>query len=211
MRGENKNLWRRLSETFVWLDSKYGHPPYHNRLMKEVFSSVLNKKDRIIDIGCGAGGLSIKLAQIVTGGEVVGIDVLEGYIRKLNRFIERDKPAPKNLTFRLGSAENIPYPDSYFDHAIVSESFGFWDRPEKGLAEVNRVLKLSGEFYVINSYKGAPAWVRIGVKSFNLFSASKEELHTSQEYREFFERAGFTVVAQKEIMGASLMTVGTKG
>ena len=212
MRGENKSLWRRLSETFVWLDSKYGHPPYHNRLMKEVFCPVLDKKDRIIDIGCGAGGLSIKLAQIVTEGKVVGIDVSEGYINKLNRFKERGKSGGyENLVFMFGSAEDIPCSNNYFDHAVVSESFGFWGKPEKGLAEVNRVLKPGGDLYVINSYKGAPAWVRIGVKSFNLFSASKEELYTSQEYRAFFERAGFTVVAQKEIMGASLMTVGTKG
>jgi len=177
--------------------------------VKEVFSSVLNKKDKIIDIGCGAGGLSRKLAQVVTEGEVVGIDISEGYIKKLNRAKERDKSGDyKNLVFVLASVEEIPYPDNYFDHAVCSESFGFWSEPEKGLAEIKRVLKLGGKLYVVNSYKEAPIGVRISVKVFGLLSASKENLYSSQGYRVFFQRGGFTEVYQREIMG-TLLTVGT--
>ncbi len=134
--GREKGLYQKLTEEFIWLDSKYSHPPYHKRLIKEVFSPALDKKDRIIDIGCGAGGLSRKLAQIVTEGEVVGLDISEGYIKKSNRSKERDKSGEyKNLVFTHASAEDIPYPDNYFDHAVVSESFSFWSDREKGLAE----------------------------------------------------------------------------
>lgn len=206
-----KSLYQKLTEEYIWLDSKYGHPPYHNRLMKEVLSPELDKKDRIIDIGCGAGGLSRKLAQIVTEGEVVGLDISEGYIKKLNYSKERDRSGDyKNLAFALASAEDIPYPDNYFDHAVVSESFGFWHEPEKGLKEIRRVMKPGGKLYIVNSYKEAQAWVRIGVKFFNLFMAYKEKLYSSQELREFFERAGFTVVDQKRVMGSSLVTIGAK-
>ena len=208
---KNKSLHQKLSEEFVWLDSKYSHPPYHNRLIEEVFFSVLDKKDRIIDIGCGVGGLSRKLARIVTEGEVVGIDISEGYIGKLNRSKERDKSGEyKNLVFSLGSAEDIPYPNSYFDHAVCSESFGFWSEPEKGLKEIRRVLQPGGKLYVINSYKGAQAWVRVSVKVFSLFSAYKDKPYSSQEFREFFQRAGFSVVDQRRIMTTSLLTIGTK-
>lgn len=110
VRSKNKSLWQKLTEEFIWLDSKYTHPPYHNRLIKEIFSPALDKKDRIIDIGCGAGGLSRKLAQVVTEGEVVGTDISEEYIKKLNRSKERDKSGDyKNLVFVLGSAEDIPF------------------------------------------------------------------------------------------------------
>ena len=211
MRSKNKSLYQKWTARYIWLDSKYTHPPYHNRLMKEIFSPVLNKKDRIIDIGCGAGGLSRKLAQIVTEGEVVGLDISEWYIKKLNQSKERDKSGDyENLVFVLGSAEGIPYPDDYFDYAVCSESFGFWSEPEKGLKEIKRALKHGGKLYIINSYQGAQAWVRITVKVFSLFFAYKETLYSSQEYREFFERAGFTAVEQKEVMGTSLVTIGTK-
>jgi len=46
-----KGLRQRLIEGLIWLDSKYGHPPWHNQLIKEVFSSTLGKKDKVIDIG----------------------------------------------------------------------------------------------------------------------------------------------------------------
>ena len=211
MRSKNKSLFQKLTEDFIWLDSKYTHPPYHTKLIKEIFSFVLNKKNRIVDIGCGAGGLSRKLAQMVTEGAVVGIDISEGYIKKLNGAKERDKSGKyKNLVFTLGSAEDIPYPDSYFNHAVCSESFGFWAEPEKGLTEVKRVLKPDGKLYIVNSYKGARVWVRISVKFFSLFSAYKEKLYSSQEYLGFFQRAGFAVVDQKKIMGTSLVTIGTK-
>ncbi len=205
-----KGLYKALFHEFMWLDSKYTHPPYHNRLMKEIFHPALDKKDRIIDIGCGAGGLSRKLAQIVTEGEVVGLDIAEGYIKTLNRSIERDKSGDyKNLVFVLASAEDIPYPNNYFDHVVVSESFGFWSEPKRGLAEINRILKTGGKLYVVNSHKEAQLWVRIPEKFFNLFSPYKENLYSSQEFREFFERAGFAVVDQKEVTGASLVTIGS--
>jgi len=206
-----KGLHKALFHEFIWLDSRYSHPPYHKRLVKEIFLPTLDRKHKIIEIGCGAGGLSRRLAQIVTEGEVVGLDISEGYIKKLNRSKGRDKSGDyKNLVFTLGSAEDIPYPDDYFDHAVCSESFGFWSEPEKGLAEVERVLKPGGKLHIVNSYKGARVWVGISVKVFSLFSAYKEKLYSPQEFREFFQRAGFTVVDQKEIMGTSLVTVGTK-
>jgi ubiquinone/menaquinone biosynthesis C-methylase UbiE len=210
MSGE-ESLFQKLTEEFIWLDSKYTHPPYHKRLIKEIFSPALDKKDRIIDIGCGAGGLSRKLAQIVTEGAVVGIDISKEYVRKLNQSKERDKPGNYgNLVFTLGSAEDIPYPNNYFDHAICSESFGFWSEPEKGLAEIKRVLKPGGKLYIVNSHKDARSRVSAaGVRIFNLFSACKEHIYSSQEYRDFFQRAGFTEVCQKGIMGM-LLTVGTK-
>jgi ubiquinone/menaquinone biosynthesis C-methylase UbiE len=140
---------------------------------------------------------------------VVGTDISEEYIKKLNRSKERDKSGDyKNLVFVLASAEDIPYPDNYFDHTVCSESFGFWSEPEKGLKEIKRVLKPAGRLYVINSYKGTPLWARILEKFFNLFSTCKENIYSSHEYREFSQRAGFTEVYQRKIMG-TLLTVGT--
>ena len=209
MTGKNKSLWQKLTEEFVWFDSKYSHPPYHNRLIKEVFFSVLDKKDRIIDIGCGAGGLSRKLAQIVSEGEVVGLDISEGYIKKLKKCKEGDKSGEyDNIVFMLASAEDIPRPDNYFDHAVCSESFGFWSEPEKGLKEIRRVLKPGGKLLIVNSYKEAPISVKILVKVFSLFLAYKDKPYSSQEFRELFQRAGFSVVDQKKIMGTSLLTTG---
>ena len=142
-------------------------------------------------------------------GEVVGLDISEGYINKLRKFVERDGATARNLVFRLGNAGNILYPDNYFNYAVSSASFSFWSEPGKGLAEIRRVLKPGGKLYIADVYKEGPIGFTISVKIVSLFLPFKENFYSSQEFREFFQRAGFTEVYQKEIMGM-LLTVGTK-
>ncbi|HEV2964493.1 MAG TPA: methyltransferase domain-containing protein, partial [Candidatus Angelobacter sp.] len=38
--------------------------------------------DRVLDLGCGTGWASRRLAQIVTSGEVVGLDVADEMLRR---------------------------------------------------------------------------------------------------------------------------------
>jgi len=140
---------------------------------------------------------------------VIGIEVSEEYIERLRHSVEGDESVPKNLVFRLGRAEKIPYPDDYFDHAVCSISFSFWSKPERGLAEVRRVLKPGGRLYIIDVYKEGPLGPKSGARIFNLFSAYKANIYSSQEFRGFLQRAGFAVVYQGEVMG-TLVTVGIK-
>jgi SAM-dependent methyltransferase len=209
MRDRRKSLCQRLTEELIWLDSRYGHPPWHKLLVKRVFSSILDKEDRVIEIGCGAGGLSRRLAEIVTEGEVVGIDVSEEYMKRLRRSMETDDAAPPNLSFRLGSAEDIPCPDDYFDLAVCTGAFSFWSEPERGLVEVRRVLKPGGKLYIVDVYEEGAIWVTGGARAFDLWSPHKMNVYSSEEFRQFLRNAGFTVVYQKDV-GGTLVTVGTK-
>jgi ubiquinone/menaquinone biosynthesis C-methylase UbiE len=209
-RANRKSLRQRLTEELIWLDSKYTHPPWHNLLVKEIFSHALDKKDKIIEIGCGAGGLCRKLARIVTEGGVVGTDISEGYIERLRWSMERDDSAPKNLVFRHGSAENIPYPDSTFDHAVSAGSFSFWSQPERGLAEVGRVLKPGGKLHIADVCAEEPIWLTGGVRLFNLCSPYKMNIYSSEKFREFLREAGFTGVQQRRGLMGTLVTTGTR-
>lgn len=166
---------------------------------------------KVIDIGCGAGWLTRNLAKKVPEGEVVGIDSSEDYIKKLNQSLEKDKSGEyKNLVFRLANAENIPSPDSYFNYAVSFVSLSFWDEPEKVLKEISRVLKLDGKLCIADMYKEGSFWTTGLGKIFSRFSPYKTNIYSSQEFREFFQIAGFTEVYQKEIMGM-LVTMGTNG
>src|SRR5438270_5323612 len=42
----------------------------------------LKPADRVLDLGCGTGWASRRLAQIVTAGEVVGVDVADEMLRR---------------------------------------------------------------------------------------------------------------------------------
>lgn len=209
MKGKNKSLLQKLTEEIIWLDSKHVHPLFYKRFIKEIPFPEFDKKDKVIDIGCGAGWLTRNLAKRVSEGEVVGIDSSEDYIKKLNQSLEKDESGEyKNLVFRLANAENIPYPDSYFNYAVSSASLSFWSKPEKGLKEISRVLKLDGKLCIADVYKEGLFWTTGLVKIFSRFSPYKMNVYSSQEFREFFQRAGFTIMYQKEIMGM-LVTIGT--
>lgn len=98
---------------------------------KTNFSSI-----KILDIGCGSGANLVWLRDF---GEAYGIDISKVAIDCA------EKRKVGNLT--LGSAENLPYKDNYFDFAFSVQVF--CNIPESDLKawkEVYRVLKPGGYF-----------------------------------------------------------------
>lgn len=87
----------------------------------------------------GGGELSIKIAEC--GCEVSGIDVSESGIEHAKRLAEREGIT---CEFRVGSAEDLPYPDGCFDKIVCSSSLEHFGDDIKALNEMNRVLKPDG-------------------------------------------------------------------
>ncbi len=198
---------RKLADKVMWYDSYYNHSRWFKNVLKEI---PLKIDDKVIEVGCGSGWLSRKISKIVTKGEVVGTDISEYAIEKTKRVTEKDKSSDyKNLSFKVADVENISYPNNYFDCAISIYSFSFWSNPEKGLREIRRILKTNRKLCIFDVYDEMPIGYIIGTKFFNLFSPFKENLYSTEEYREFFEKAGFVDVHQKRVLGV-LLTVGTK-
>jgi ubiquinone/menaquinone biosynthesis C-methylase UbiE len=202
-----KGLLRRLFEKFLWLDSYYVHPVFSKWIIAEMD---LDKEDRVLDIGCGSGWLSREIARVVSGGEVVGLDVSEEFIRKTKQVKEKQRlKNHKGPIFKVADVVNIPYPDDYFNYAVSLASFSFWSDPEKGLQEIKRVLKPEGKLCIADVYKEGPLSFRVSIKINNALFAYQENIYSSQEYRDFFQRAGFRDVLQKQ-RGGVLLTTGTK-
>ena len=95
--------------------------------------------ERILDVACGGGVLSLKIAE--KGCEVHGVDILEDEIKGAKRLAEREKMA---CEFEVGSAEDLPYPDGYFDKVVCSSSLEHFKDDVKALKEMYRVLKPNG-------------------------------------------------------------------
>ncbi len=93
---------------------------------------------RIIDLACGPGTLSYRLAQDLSPeGEVVGIDLAPGMIE----LARRETPPGLPLRFELMDMEDLRFPDAYFDAAACGHGLQFVPDLQRALTEAKRVIK----------------------------------------------------------------------
>ena len=103
------------------------------------------ERDKVLDIGCGSGWFVARLAELVPGGQVIGIDVADAMIH-LARSTYRDAA---NVMFMSGAAEEIPWDECFFEKVVSIESAYYWPDPARGLAEAFRVLRPGGTVWIL--------------------------------------------------------------
>jgi len=104
------------------------------------------EKPYILDIGCGSGVPTIELAKL-SNGEIIGIDINQSLLDKLDRKIEEEGFSDRVKTVKC-SLFAIDFPDERFD--IVWAEGAIWIIGfEKGLKEWRRLLKPNG-FLVVH-------------------------------------------------------------
>ena len=106
--------------------------------------------DRILDLGCGTGWASRRLARMAGAGEVVGLDVADEMLHRA----EEASTEFNNIRYVWGSAENIPALDSLFTKVLSVESFYYYADQNKALRELKRVMAPEAQLFIlINLYK----------------------------------------------------------
>jgi ubiquinone/menaquinone biosynthesis C-methylase UbiE len=106
--------------------------------------------DCVLEVGCGTGTLTLAAKrQAGPSGQAFGIDIIPGMIELSQR---KAAEAHENVTFRLGSIDDIPFLANQFD--VVMCSFMIFHMSEtirrKGIAEIYRVLKPQGRFLALD-------------------------------------------------------------
>jgi ubiquinone/menaquinone biosynthesis C-methylase UbiE len=114
----------------------------------------LKPGQRVLDLGCGAGWASRLLAKAVSSadkpGQVIGLDVSDEMIRRARAASSNYE----NLLFVVGSAQQIPWEENFFDKVLSVESFYYYGDQEGALDELFRVMAPKGELFIlINLYK----------------------------------------------------------
>ncbi len=155
----------------------------------------LGRTDNVLDVGCGAGWLSRRLAKLVPEGRVIGMDISDEMVRRARGAgLDHD-----NLLFVVGEAAEIPWEANFFSHAISVESAYYWPDPAAGLKEIYRVLREGGAAWIlINYYRDNPhcqQWGPLLPVATHLLSAD--------EWSELFRAAGFGNVAHERIADPS--------
>lgn len=106
---------------------------------------------QVADIGCGAGTQSFLWVEL--GYQVFGIDISDQLI---NLARERSNEITGDVTFTVGSATDLPWPDCCMDVCLAPELLEHIADWRRCLDEFIRVLKPGGILYLSTTNKLCP-------------------------------------------------------
>jgi len=148
----------------------------HTGRYREYFQNI-NIQENIIllDIGCGGGKFVNYLSNKIKSGKVYGLDHSEEMV-KLSTKVNRSSIKKGDVEIVLGSVLDIPFEKEQMNMVTAFETIQFWPNLPEAVAEVCRVLKVGGQFIIMNQYpKAGTKWYdRVQIKSekeyFNLLN-----------------------------------------
>lgn len=135
-----------------WYETKLGD--FVDKVETELAFSMIKLRPgmKILDVGCGTGNFSIKLAEM--GCKVVGIDISDEMLD-----IARSKAKLRNLDIEFHKMDvyKLGFEDGSFDAAFSMAAFEFIDKPAAALCEMVRVVKDKGQV-LIGTISGDSKW-----------------------------------------------------
>lgn len=99
---------------------------------------------RILELGCGTGDMwknHINLLDYIS--EIILTDFSEGMLDSAKEILGENK----HISYKVVDIQDIPFEDKSFDMVIGNMMLYHVPEIDKGLAEVQRVLKKNGVFY----------------------------------------------------------------
>lgn len=103
----------------------------------------LNAASRVLEIGCGAGGCAVYLAQTV-GAKVIGIDVNASGIRNARELAQSAGLCSKTEFLCLDAAQKLPLEDNSVDAVFSNDAMCHIPNRLQTLCEWRRVLRPGG-------------------------------------------------------------------
>lgn len=156
----------------------------------------LKGKQRILDVACGNGFMDgtsyadMGYKYIDDGHDLYGVDVIE----------YPDFPG----TFNLGSAEELPYNDGFFDVVVCFSALTHFVNPGKVFSEAARVLKPKGFYYVTTSILHNEPYPWISMYPNHIFEYSVRSIAA------LYKEAGFGEVTAREGVKPTYLFRGVK-
>ena len=93
--------------------------------------------DRVLDVGCGPGALTVELVRRLGADAVAAVDPSAPFVAAAS---ERNP----GVDVRLASAEALPFPGGSFDVALAQLVVHFMTDPVAGIREMARVTRPGG-------------------------------------------------------------------
>jgi demethylmenaquinone methyltransferase/2-methoxy-6-polyprenyl-1,4-benzoquinol methylase len=106
-----------------------------------------SKPKHIIDIATGTADVALSLLKLKPE-TIIGVDISEGMLGIGRKKILK-KGAENTIQLERGDSENLRFVDNRFDAATVAFGVRNFENLEKGLLEINRILKPGGKLVIL--------------------------------------------------------------
>ena len=131
---------------FDWGNTSEDYAKYRDIYPQEFYEKILSlglctKGQRVLDLGTGTGVLPRNMYQC--GAHFTGADIAENQIAAAKRLSEG-----MDIDYIVSAAEDISYPDGYFDTVTAVQCFMYFDK-DKVLPVIHRILKDGGHFAIL--------------------------------------------------------------
>ena len=172
-----------------------------------VKQSVSHPGERLLDLGCGTGTLTMMMAENAPELQVVGVDVdpatLEKAQKKLSSYSDR-------VSLQQGLAQQLPFKSDSFEIVVSSLFFHHLTTEQKleTLKEAFRVLKPGGRLHIADWGKPSSFVQRvlfIVVQLLDGFETTQDSVENTLP--KLIKDSGFTHIANKQFFPTPLGTI----
>jgi ubiquinone/menaquinone biosynthesis C-methylase UbiE len=110
--------------------------------MRRAFLDLLDfpRNARVLEVGCGTGVLTRRLAELPAIGSVIGVDTAPLLLDKARELAS----GLTNVEFHEADARSLSFEDEMFDVVVFDSTLSHVPGPERAIAEAFRVLRPSG-------------------------------------------------------------------
>jgi len=102
---------------------------------------------RVLDVGCGPGRISVRLAKLNPRFQIEGIDLSMSMLALAERNAA-EEGVSANTHFSIGDAKRIPFPDDTFDLVVCHNFLHQLADPLVAVKEIKRVAKKDGAILI---------------------------------------------------------------
>jgi demethylmenaquinone methyltransferase/2-methoxy-6-polyprenyl-1,4-benzoquinol methylase len=146
--GQVNRMFDRIAGRYDALNSLMTAGLHHNWRRRAADEARLSPGDSALDVCCGTGDMALELAaRVAPGGHVVGSDFSEPMLD-----LAREKAADTRaagVRFEWADALQLPYDAGRFDAVTVGFGVRNLADLDRGLAEMNRVLRPGGRLVIL--------------------------------------------------------------
>lgn len=193
MDHENKQFWQKMAKLYApFMKSS-------DKLYADICRRIelqLNRRMNVLELACGSGQLSFRLATKVQLWEAT--DFSENMIDEA-----RKQAGSNRLHFSVQDATNLPYAPETFDAVVIANALHIMPHPDKALTEIHRVLKPGGLLFAPTFIHGKGAGFRLHSRILELAGFRVFSKWSEAEFADYIGRHRFAV-CKHECLGKSI-------